>query len=261
MGLDYGIKVSKPFHNVLTAGDADMLFSSSWPSLPVAYETTQEDKTGTFTVTNPLGFVPFFQVWRFKDGVSKRYALGAGDSISNVQVTSTEVSITEDFLDPGAADYHIKLYNINLSVAKIYDFTRPPATSSVDYSPDYGIKVTKEGRDIESTDLRDFILHSRAQSPQILSVVTQASAVNNKISFTDPQGYTAWVFGFIRTAATGAYRFVPYFAQSYPSIQFSQSGGLYTYSITYTPGFGDDGATLVVLRDPMFAATDIAASY
>lgn len=261
MANDYGIRISKPRYSADSAGDTDLMFNSGWPSLPIAEEINLTNVTGSRSFSHSLTFAPFFQVWRTRNGATKRYGLNsAGSGLGHpVRIGASGGIITEDFNDPGAADYHIKLYNINLAVDKEYEFIKPPVSPGV-YDPDYGLKVVKEGRDIDSEDLRDFIIHTRAQSPQVLSIKTQSDS-SNSINFTDPQSYRAWVFGFVREATTGYYRFVPYFAQAYPRVAFSQSGGRYTYSIAYSPLAGDDSATLVVLRDPMFAANDVTVQY
>ena len=54
---DLGIKISKPGFDAYSAGDADLVFSSGWPSLPIAFETTLTEGD-SLTVEHGLGFPP-----------------------------------------------------------------------------------------------------------------------------------------------------------------------------------------------------------
>lgn len=266
---DYGIKITKPGFDVATAGDADLIFSSSWPSLPIVTETTigslSSFNGGSFT--HGVGFAPFTQVWRTRAGATQRTGLnnGALSGVDDTDIVIDSGNISLTALDPFQLsaelvyNYHIKCYNIDLSVEKEYPILTDQTTQA-STSRDYGIKVVKEDEDIDSTDMRDFILHSRCQSPLILAVKTQESASGTTVSYTETIGYRSWVFGYVRDS-NNAYRFAPYFAQAYPITSITSSGGVYTYSVQYLAAAGDTGASLVILRDPMFAATNVEASY
>ena len=157
------------------------------------------------------------------------------------------------------AVFHFKCYNIDLSKQADYTFVKNPG-NSFNYSPDIGMKLVKEGKSIDSTDLRDFILHTRAQAPLVLTVITEksqtGSAGNYNISYTNPAGYVAWAFGMADNPATpGQYDWANLMAGSPPRLYFENGGTRFRVNYQGTK------ACLVVLRDPLFAATDVNVSY
>lgn len=249
---DVGIRISKPFQDVLLSGEADMLFSSSWPSLPIAaqqtYTSPGTDLTVPVVFEHNLGFVPLVAIWQVVGGKASRVK-----TTSVNRVSSSYVSIPATSAD----SVTVICYNIDIATEIEYPFVTPSAVEST-YSPDYGIKIVKDGRDIDSNDMRDFILHSRCQSPQILAVKTQESG--NPVEYAEPQGYTSWVFGFVRKA-DGSYYYAPYYSQGYPRTLIEGTSPNITYSLEYIEGFGDTGASIVILRDPMFAPINVSASY
>lgn len=260
---DYGIKISKPFFDAQNSGDADLIFSSAWPSLPVAFEETLTvDSTmispAELPIPHGLGFPPLVLAWKYIDNYAVKFVFGYSD-VLECDDTNIYLSLASPQYPPSnqASKVHIKAYNIDLSVEKEYAINKPPASQLL-YDPDFGIKVVKEGMDYKSTDLRDFILHSRAQSPLIMAVKTQESATGDTVRYVDPQGYLSWVFGFVR-GTDGRYKAAPYFSQGYPQTGIDVSA--LEYSVAWETAASDDGATLVVLRDPMFTATDEEASY
>lgn len=251
---DYGVKIAKPGFDVATAGDIDLIFSSTWPSLTVAFETTV---SGGTDVAHGLGFAPFTIAWAINGGISQMGA--ATEPAPNVDATNVYLS------DPGsiwdtASQVHVKCFNIDLAEDVEYDVLTPPAVYDGSTSPDFGIKISKEGYDArDETDLRRFILHSRAQAPLVLAVRTQATSVfTDKVRYTSPLGYTSWVFGYVKSTG-GLFRNTAYFSQAYPKLNVDDTN--FIYEQQWLTAAGDDGATIVVLRDPMFAGTDVSASY
>jgi hypothetical protein len=155
---------------------------------------------------------------------------------------------------------NIKIYNIDLLKFVAYPYKLPPIIAQP-YDADYGIKIVKENKDIESKDLRDFILHSRAQSPQVDSVNVNPS----KAEYTNTTGYINWVFGFgfntnapnSKLSAVVSY---PNSTQSLPWMRINRDGSFnfkpnYYSASNYAAGGG--AASLVVIRDPLFVANNI----
>lgn len=165
------------------------------------------------------------------------------------------------YLTVTATKVIIRCFRLDLS--KDIDYSLAPGdTFNGPYDPNYGIKFVKPNKDINSRDLRDFAIHSRAQSPLILSVKTQktipsanvGTGIGNVIQFTSKLKYPVWVYGYIKQS-TGKYVPAPYYSQSYPRVF---TDGFKAY-IGYTGT--DIGATLVILRDPMFAASSTSIQY
>lgn len=270
---DYGLKISQPFYDATTAADSNLLFSSSWPTLPIAAEATFTNSAYggtsnfsdyTLAFTHGLGFTPFVIAWATDatTGKTQRY--------NDFSINSTKVMLLWGYSGSAITGYssiHIVCYNINLAVDKDYPYVKPTGVSSY-YDASYGIKIVKDGKSIDSTDLRDFILHSRTQSPQILAVKTEASGITSTLGggtfdilYTPPVATPLWAFGF-QTDDQGYYYWAGYYAQSYPRLFVNSSGGTYTYQLNYGP-FGATAAKacLIILRDPMFSSNDITVKY
>jgi hypothetical protein len=161
----------------------------------------------------------------------------------------------------------IKCYNIDISKAVDYTLPAQPTQRRV-YDPSTGIKVVKNDQSIGSTDLRDFILHSRAQSPAILSMVT--TVTNGKIGYTNPVGYVPWTLAFVggpgqhttyKPLAPGTqqsgYIFKLMSAATATSLSVPQAYIGSSFLAYPNNNFG----TLVVLRDPLVVASTKQVTY
>jgi hypothetical protein len=163
------------------------------------------------------------------------------------------------------APVNIKCFAIDLR--QDADYATPVGdTFKSGYDPDFGIKVVKQNKDITSRDLRNFILHSRAQSPLIVAVKTETSvnpANPTVLQYTFKQNYPVWVYGFVRQIpaapaprnASDYYTYAPLYSQAFPG---TSSDGI-TSQIFFGPTA--NGASLVVLRDPLFAPTKDTVVY
>lgn len=268
---DVGFKISKPGYDANKSAGSNLVFSSSWPSLNVVFETTITNTITSFaspaiTVAHGQTFPCFGFVWAIgpdtKSGlgnpaVRRIPAMYNVDSQNFYLNTAALSNLETDFLFT-ATKLHIKCFQLDLS--KDIDYILAPGDSfRSPYDSSFGVKWVKPNKDINSTDLRDFAVHSRAQSALILAVKTQET---NDASTPDTTQYTSkfrdpvWVYGFVRSTA-GRYRFAPLGGQAYPK---TATNG-FTTSLQYLSGAGDNGATLVILRDPMFAPTSTAVTY
>lgn len=259
-----GIFITQVGASVPTAADYQFVFNSDWPSLQIAFDTTITLGPGaTSTVLHPLNFFPLTFVYLTTGGqFVGRSDIGNSDvscliGKKGLYLTNTSVSVTYTA--------NIKCYNIDLQKAVDYKLPKFPAANQP-YDPTVGIKVAKYGKVINSLDLRDFILHSRAQSPAILSVVTEKSAVASplgapyqRISYTNPANYVPWITGYL----------CDNFSTHEPLIYFAagwgvQSPGLTINGITTTLDFNPTfapNATLVILRDPLVVPNSVQVTY
>jgi hypothetical protein len=253
-----GFKISKPGYNALTTSGSNMVFDSSWPSLPIAYETTLTNAFPS-TVTHNLKFPPFAAVWAYGTDASGK--TGANRFFFPVDTTTlyldtSALSIPQLAFWNAATKIKVRCFQLDLSTD--IDYTLAPGdTYNQPYDPNFGVKVVKAGKNINSTDLRDYALHSRAQSPLILAVKTKATSTNgsNKvIQYTSKLSYPCWVYGYVKQAS-GKYQPAPYYAQAYPITKTDGTLSYIQYSGT------DTDATIVILRDPMFAATATTIQY
>lgn len=265
-----GIKVSQTGYSVDNAPDYALAFNSSWPSLPIVREftvTINATFNGSFwvfadqTFTHGLGLYAWAHCWE----TNSPNAIG---SIVTRRI-DTNIIIGKNSViwsgygllssQPAALTIHVKVYNIDMSKPVAYEYVQPPVTQSP-YDPNFGIKVTKEGKSIDSKDLRDFVIHSRAQSPAILSILTQANADSSgNVTYTNPQGYTNWVYGYVLfdLGSIGSfYTYAQAQGQAYPVYQFINGT---TYQLSTLSGANN--VSLLVLRDPLFVPAVVQVTY
>jgi hypothetical protein len=97
---DFGLKVSKPGQNVLTAGDDKLIFSSKLSEHPVYLNFAVTFSGTSYTYTHNLGYYP--KVWvnhvNAVGGVADRRLPYTDTSMSNYDyyITPTTVVITKD---------------------------------------------------------------------------------------------------------------------------------------------------------------------
>lgn len=237
---DYGLKIAKAGFDVLTASDSDLLFNSSWPSLQIVAVIT--DTTGS-PFAHGLTFPPLVMATGpVPRPVDSTYIYGG---------TGTVV-----------------VYNLDISVDVDYSYTTKTSSSNT-YDPDYGIKMVKDGESIDSTDLRDYLVHSRCGTPLVLAVkntststytVPTAPADYKGIQYTQKLGYPVFVFGYVKagvanfgsiTSPIGTWHVSPLAGQSYP---VTATNGTISQLFITPPTTTD--ASLVILRTPMFATTN-----
>lgn len=260
-----GIIITQPGVSVQFAADYQMVFNSNWPSLQVAFDyTTTLSPNQTITVKHNLKFPPF-HITTVCDLSGNFITTDVRSDYVQAKVNTTDLVLKASVFLNTPQIVNVKLFNIDLT--KQVDYTLPqPAILKTKYDPTYGIKVVKYGKSIGSTDLRDFILHSRAQSPATLSVITEKSAVPappgggaKALQYNNPAGYVPWVFAFSGNPDfnTGVF----YYTRA--GFETQAVGGL---SINLYPGaqlnfnFFNKG-TLVVLRDPLFVPQDVQVTY
>jgi len=245
-----GIRITRSGSDVRDAADYQYSFNSDWPSLQIVYDK-QIDVTYTGTtvvVKHNLGFVPF--VLPFKGQVINDYSAFSWDKTN--------------FYFTASASLDIKCFNIDITKNVTYPLITIPDNIKVDgYDKNYGIKVTKYGKNIKSDDLRDFILHSRGQSPAQLTVLTSTTGL---ITYTNPAGYSPMSFGFYQlpdsswsglNATTPAFQRYPYlfsFASPY-------DGYNNYYGCKVISGSAPYGVSIVVLRDPLLSINTSTVFY
>lgn len=236
---DYGLKVSKAGFDALTAQDNDLLFNSSWPSLQVVKVV---QSTGTTAIAHGLPYPTFAVIY-------------GQDPILSFNTAFTPLNTDATYVYPSIGT--VVIYNLDITTDVDYPYSDKPKVLST-YDSNYGIKMAKVGADINSTDLRDYIIHSRTGSPLVLAVKTETTVSPNNptyIQYTNRLGYPAFVFGYIYNDSTARYVVAPAVGQAYP-ITFSNG----TTSYIQTGVLGSKGS-LVVLRSPMFASTPVGVTY
>jgi hypothetical protein len=273
-----GFKLSKPGFDANTAAGANLVFDSSWPSLPIAFDVTIDNPITGFSsrqvIPHKLGFAPFGMGWAYSNDASGINNVGSRFPL----MTDTKNIYLSGAQENGPPTYatKLKLRCFQLDLGTDIDYSLAPGdTFNYPYDNNYGVKLVLPNKSISSTDMRDFALHSRCQSPLILAVKTEKTLVaaniitgGSVVQYTNKLAYPVWFYGFIKMgsfnasnvgAVAGAYLPAPYYSQAYPRIF---TDGFIAYIEYLTGGsFNDEGATIVVLRDPMFAAKKVTIQY
>ncbi len=242
---DYGIKIAKANYDALTAADRDLLFNSSWPSVQIV---RVKNVVAGEAVPHGLTFPPVAFMLGGATAETIMYGQDVDDTNVYPRVSGSMV-----------------IYNIDISTDVEYPYTDTVSVNTT-YDPDYGVKMVKEGGDIDSTELRDYILHSRCGSPLVLAVKTQETvndANTDIVQYTSRMGYPTLNFGYSgrpagattnsgQTYGNNGYQFAPQGGQSIP-VAFTD--GFTTYTPIYST-FSDGRASIICLRSPMFATTN-----
>ncbi len=252
--MNPALKVAAPGWNALNAPDWALVFSSEWPSLQIAFETSVTIPAGQdvdIGINHNLNYPPLCSIWISVSGLNY-------GRIGEFQVNKKSVTLTSGISLNVTTTYIIRCYNIDISQEASYPL---PTSASAKVAPDLttGIKIVKQNptRGINSPNLNDFILNSQAQSPAILDIVTQASPYAKLTSYpytiTYPlqTSYIPWVTGALGDG------FGDYFYYSPNDIMYNSTAN------TLTIQFGTFGAyaSLIVMRDPLFYPNVVRAVY
>lgn len=217
--MTWGMKASQLGYDVTTAADYQLLYSSEWPLLKI-------EAQGTVTITNlaadqvlythNLGYVPMFWIFDTSggsgglDGNLDTYAFGPGFGAN-----STNLKYFGDGFTAGTRTIRYYIFRLDLDTS----FTAP----TINLSPGsqtivdgYGIKVAGPGKDVSSTDYRDFVVHTNTRSPMVHMVESKVlstsspsdpffSAPAYKGTWTHNLGYSPLYFAFLKDYAASGY--------------------------------------------------------
>lgn len=191
--MDYGIKTSRIGFDVNTASDKQLAFSSSWPLLPIEAEGDEtilaEDPpapTVQAIYTHNLGYVPVFIVER-----TSGYVFAFQGSFHCDDTSLWFDGYVEEDMDikwkifrrPMLTNYEAP--NVNIT----------DATQGED--SDYGILVSLPGKDISSTDKRDFAIRSDVRQLMVANSGYTAEAASG-LEVTHNLGYKPMYWTYVQ---------------------------------------------------------------
>lgn len=245
-----GIRVSRKGYDVQTASDSQLLFSSSWPLLKIEKQgsfTTNDVTVAETVYTHNLGYKPFFMIFETTDGNSRT----CDPFFDGTQfgVNTTELKFFGSYLRTGAKSFYYYIFRLPLTT----NYTAPivnqtDVTKSV--VENYGFKITKEGKSTDSTDMRDYILHSSCRSPMVHSVKYATSEFNGTdydVTSTHLLSYQPWFRCFYNQADIGgsdtSYLY-PFWGGNGSTILLATSGSVKMRSTTSIVG------SIVMFKDP-----------
>lgn len=157
---EYGINVSRTGYDVDEASDKQLAFSSRWPLLPIEREDTINLSDYLATpipnYTHGLGYAPVFMAW-LEDTGGKVYPASDWLDMTDTKITFNYGNV----VDPSFTGYklHWKIFRRDLTKEYLSTIVNVvDATKVVD--EDCGIKISLKGKDVDSTDPRDFSVRS-----------------------------------------------------------------------------------------------------
>lgn len=264
MADNWGIKASQLGYDVTTAADQQLLFSSSWPLLKTHIEgrfTIADQQTPQLIVAHGLGYIPAFL---YNDISGSNSELFGYYSIGPIYVNSTGVYYDPSFtIATGPRDIYIRIFRYNIKTNYTAPIIQTATATQAVPDPTYTFKVSKTGKDVSSTDLRDFAIHSDSRSPLI-----HQSVYGTLVASTDGIG------GYELKATHGLPYppiFLAYTNNSYSPAQdrwcpiFTGSGGswgIFTTptSVKYGASVNNgEAASIIVFKDPFIIenSTDV----
>lgn len=260
------VKLAQPGFDVKTAGDENLIYNSNWPLLKIVKEgsfTIPDINQDTVIVNHDLGYVPLF--WISTNTSMKTWGQASGVIVNEPRSEingNTGGVIRADanrlFYTSAAAPAlsgSIKIYYYVFALDVTTNYIAPTIKTggfAAGRGEDKVFKLAKEGKSIDSQDLDDYVIHSRARSPLIHSVTNVTTGPDPTISggygfrVYHNLGYNPLFFAFLKVA-DGSYEQMP-----------SSSGGAGLFGkstyIEYNWVVGGETIGLVILKDPFEAS-------
>lgn len=252
---DFGLKLSQEGHDVKNAKDYKLSISSSWYTLPiVAQGTTPAGTIDTATMkTHSLDFYPMFWIWKGGDifdssisGASGKTSMYRNDQRQTIKMDKTKLFL-DGFGGNTPQDLRWMIFNVDLEEEFIAPNPEPGLTTDADASrdKDFGIKVSMPGKDVHSTDLRNFSVHSGTRSPLIHSITQHSHSSAQPTTIEHNLGYAPMFFAYFKGA------------DGYLHIEFNPESSFGVYAsadeneFNMTALSGD--FTVVLLKDPILS--------
>ena len=274
---DVGMKVSQPGKDVKRAGDVDLLFSSSWPSLPIAKEgwvdVELKDDTTPFVAEHDLGYTPlaiFFDMRNHDLPHANNLTGEAGQSKlgkrqhSLVNLISYEKKI--EIYNGAGGGYGTMPKNSFYYYIFELDIKTAYQAESIDLGAivaggtgDYGIKASVDGKSTSDNAIHEHTIHSATRSPMVHSVGYErsersfdGSAFHYGHTFFHDLPYNPIYFAYISDGA--GMRLVEDRTDLSSEIFGSVTTGLQSLTVDYIDSdigkYGDKDVSLILFKDP-----------
>lgn len=246
--MAYRVKGSTPGYDVGPAADYLLSFNSSWPLL-------KQQSTGTFSgdISHGLSYPPFYLICDDEGRVDQQAGLNSNAGVDSTSLVYGSLS--------GARRYFI--FRLDITSNYIAPIIESGTTKTAE-NDSYVFKMTKPGKSIDSTDMRDFALHSNTKSPMLHKVVEQAMTIGPdgwNTTISHGLSYIPIVFVFMKPGAnTGGYATTRYMLLA-PPIGINDATYEVDSSNVYITAFGDvfnggiPRVSVVVLKDPIAKET------
>jgi len=179
MAQSYGIKVSEPGFNVHTASEKNLSLKSGMTLLKV-FDSGELTLSSTWNeVTHDLGYVPHYLVC-VKDTTTnpeKTFLATANMNTAIARADTTKLYIKKSNANQGTAYYYI-----------FYEPTDTGTSPTINPTSDYGIKVSKDGVDVNTANILEQTFNSEKNSLKIITEDTVSSTARGSRTLTVAHG-------------------------------------------------------------------------
>lgn len=263
------VKLAQSGQSALEAGDQDLIFSSEWPLLKIYRQGSYQangSPANDIISTHDLGFVPVF--WIFSNNIMNNFLSAGSTGALPMQVT-----YRSEFNGPTKFRPSMDKKNFNFITDNTFtppvqfyyyiyalDLEKPYTAPSINLGkqpkgtpPPSVFKIAKSGSPANSSNLEDFVVHSRGRSPLVHAVYPHTADADS--SFLNGAGFRfdhnlGYIPMFFLYANTGANDTSPNRWVLLNLLGFSSHADEKTITVdTNNPGLQ---MSLVVLKDPFF---------
>lgn len=245
------LKLSQRGIDVKHAGDQDLIFSGDFPMLKEeatgVVDTSKYGGTGySILYEHNLNYVPFFLI----NDQNDEMVFGT----SSFGVDKHNLYIPNGL----TGNYRWSIYRLDLYT----NYTAPIISTSLEsvgtVSDSFVMKFAKKGKDVESDDLRDFTIHSRARSPLIHKVDHQQWTSDNTVHGVPVDlPYNPIVFGFATLTLDGRTYGLIGGGQATPRLNRETGKDVQITS----SGLANTDTSIVIMKDPFLSRKVTTVSY
>lgn len=239
--------------DVSRGSDEEMLFDSRWPTthimkggLVTAY--LGANPVRTFLYHHGLGYNPAFILYTYDKDIGQ-FELLPTISTCDKQNIYLYDSLTDPTIDQ---TFGLMIFNINIEE----NYQSPnvnPSTNTVGSSDvAFGMKVVRDGKDVNSDDMQDFKVHTGARAPLVHAVsfgsLIPQGATLGTFSYTHDLPYNPMFLEFVEfpsLAPKGEYLNVSNFS----------GGTVAGQTITIRTLYASQRGSIVIFKDP-FSVSD-----
>lgn len=203
MAKPFVVKLAQPGIDVKTAGDENLVYNSNWPLLKIykqgSFTTNSGNGLNQLVVNHGLGYPPAFWFFANTDIRNWNFAFGP-QSLDNRAEFNGPLedfpTINDQILyygpsgfinDYGIQKFHYYIFALDLSKP----YTAPKIRSGGVIGPRNKrtiFKISKPNKDVSSSRLEDYVVHSNARSPLIHAVVPYT--VSKGSEYVSGEGFT-----------------------------------------------------------------------
>lgn len=240
-------KISRKGYDVNTCSDRELLFSSEWPLLKIHSQGTVDlTADGQTIVTHNLGYNPMILLWTNYDWFTGTVTSTVTPMLQYNTIDTTKVVFQSSGSVPWPVTIKVRYMVFRQDIDT--DFEAPNFITSDTVAGASGnpvFKIAVEGKDVSSTDYRDFVVHSNTRSPLIHQIKkTVTDGVNSQFSFNHTLGYKPTYL--VYAGFGGTYQL----AGQFPDLEVSVTST--TVNIFFPSSYGANYNIVVVLfKDPI----------